>query len=261
MRKSVFLIGTGPSLRNIDVSKLKNFDTLTYNRAYIAFDEWGFDPTYYVAIDSNDNRSMYKDINRLALESKIQKMFLVRTNDNDLHLPQDFQDGDQVKDCEMYVQSEKIVRIINDHSDMTFQGLRHSEDSNGVLINTMIDHNAGFFSMKLMYDMGYRDFYLVGHDVRYRVDKESTSHITVRGGQWTSSADADVNHFRSDYCGKGITFGSPNEETILELWRRFAPLAESYDINITSCSPISRLNEFVKYRDFKEVMEELSGSN
>jgi hypothetical protein len=261
MRKKVFLIGTGPSLKNIDVSKLKSFDTLTYNRAYLAFDEWGFDPTYYVAIDSNDNRSMYKDINKLASESKIQKMFLVQTSDNDLHRPEDFQDGEQVKDYEMYVQSEKIIRIVNDHSNSSFDGLEIHYDKQGAVINAAIEPNAGFFSLKMMYNAGYRDFYLLGHDVRYKVDADSTSHITVRGGQWTSSANADVNHFRPDYCGKGMTFGSPNEDMILGLWRSFIPFAESYDINVTSCSPISRLNEFVKYKNFEEVMDEINGSN
>ena len=64
IKKTAFVIGTGPSLRKIDMSKLKDKKTVTFNRAYIAFDDWGFDPTYYLSIDSNDLRSMYKDVNK-----------------------------------------------------------------------------------------------------------------------------------------------------------------------------------------------------
>lgn len=259
--KKIFLIGTGPSLKDIDVSKLSKFDTLTYNRAYIAFSDWGFDPTYYVAIDGNDNRSIYKDLNQLAKNSSIKKMFLVQTTDNDAHLPQDFQDNDQVKDNEMYCNSGKIVRVINNYSNRNFNSVNESFDSYGETIDMFIEPNAGFFSMKLMYNMGYREFYLIGHDARYQVDEKSTAHITTRGGQWTSSADADTNHFRPDYCGKGITFGRPNEETIVDLWKNFMPNASSLGIKIVSCSPISRLNSFIEYRDFDKVIEELNGSN
>lgn len=60
-KRTAWIIGTGPSLRNIDISKLKEQHTITFNRAYVAFEDWGFDPTYYLAIDSNDMRAMYKD--------------------------------------------------------------------------------------------------------------------------------------------------------------------------------------------------------
>ena len=79
--KTAFIIGTGPSLKDVDVSLLKDYTTITFNRAYIAFEEWGFEPTYYLAIDGNDIRSIYKDINNLILNSNIERFFLYKVND------------------------------------------------------------------------------------------------------------------------------------------------------------------------------------
>ena len=49
---------------------LKNYDCVTFNRAYVAFEDWGFVPKYYLAIDGNDIRIMYKDLGGLIKKHK-----------------------------------------------------------------------------------------------------------------------------------------------------------------------------------------------
>ena len=80
-KKTLYVIGTGPSLRDIDMSLLKDKDTITFNRAYVAYEDWGFTPTYYMCIDANDLRSIYGDIKELT-ETTDTKFFLSRTTDN-----------------------------------------------------------------------------------------------------------------------------------------------------------------------------------
>jgi hypothetical protein len=38
--ETAWVIGTGPSLRNIDASLLKDKPTITFNRAYVAFEDF-----------------------------------------------------------------------------------------------------------------------------------------------------------------------------------------------------------------------------
>src|SRR6187551_16933 len=44
--KRAFIIGNGPSLKQTDLSKLKNEITFGMNRVYLAFPDWGFSTTY-----------------------------------------------------------------------------------------------------------------------------------------------------------------------------------------------------------------------
>ena len=76
MKKTAFIIGTGPSLRDVDVTKLKSCTTMTFNRAYISYEDWGFEPTYYMCIDQNDLNSYYSDVNELIANTSTEKYFL-----------------------------------------------------------------------------------------------------------------------------------------------------------------------------------------
>ena len=46
-----FIIGNGPSLRKMDVSKLQGEYTFGMNRIYLAFDKWGFETSYLVSVN------------------------------------------------------------------------------------------------------------------------------------------------------------------------------------------------------------------
>ena len=112
MTKTAFVIGTGPSLRDIDMSRIKKYDCVTFNRAYIAFEVWGFVPRYYLAIDGNDIRSVYKDINCLIKENKSTDFFILDDEHyNSIHPEDSFQDGE--KKLSLFDWSEKnLFRII-----------------------------------------------------------------------------------------------------------------------------------------------------
>src|SRR5688572_2335525 len=49
--KRAFIIGNGPSLKQTDLTKLKNEITFGMNRIYIAFPEMDFETTYFVSIN------------------------------------------------------------------------------------------------------------------------------------------------------------------------------------------------------------------
>ena len=49
--KRCFIIGNGPSLKNTDVSKLKDEYTFGMNRIYLAFPDWEFKTSYLVSVN------------------------------------------------------------------------------------------------------------------------------------------------------------------------------------------------------------------
>src|SRR5512136_2754506 len=62
-----FVIGNGPSLKQTDLTKLRNEVTYGMNRIYLAFPELGFGTTYYVCINSLVIEQCAEDIRGLPM--------------------------------------------------------------------------------------------------------------------------------------------------------------------------------------------------
>jgi len=279
-RKTAFVIGTGPSLRNIDVSLLKDHTTITFNRAYIAFEEWGFDPTYYLAIDGNDIRSIYKDINNLILNSDIKNFFFADITNNEQYTHKDsYQDGDIVSSNQMFVDSKKVFYLWPDYVSMINPTralkTRHNLFSSKygtykpqkmsffpAFINEQWARpgggaNAGFVGIKVLVALGYTRIVFVGCDCKYRDDQESNKDITVKedDNEYASHDNTDVNHFSPNYFGKGIHFGKPNEQDILKIWSRGADRFKQAGIQVISCTEDSKANEWYDYIPFEDFIK------
>ena len=249
-RKTAWIIGTGPSLNNIDVSRLKNEHTITFNRAYVAFEDWGFDPTYYLAIDSNDMRAMYKDINSLITGSRVKCFFLAHLTDNEIHGPESFQDNDKKDD--LFLKNKNVYFIHQGHHGLNGTKLVHRANK----VFSSHDPNAGIMGLKVLYALGYNEVAFVGCDARYKDDEESNKYITKLGREYISHADYDVNHFRNDYFGKGMRFGKPNEQMIISLWRQAKyEIDKKADFNVYSCTENSNLNDFYQYIPFNDFLD------
>src|SRR5512147_1297094 len=65
--KRAFIIGNGPSLRQTDLSKLKNEITFCMNRFYLAFPELGFTATYLCITNDLVVEQFVNYINALSL--------------------------------------------------------------------------------------------------------------------------------------------------------------------------------------------------
>jgi hypothetical protein len=272
-KRTAWIIGTGPSLRNIDVSKLKNEHTITFNRAYVAFEDWGFDPTYYLCIDATDLRSIYKDINNLIDNSDVKAFFLPKMTDNLEHPAEAFQDGDKTDN--LFVNHKKVFTMIdypvNQEARTQANVASMYEKDTRIYrtrreVYTFHDTNAGIMGLKILKALGYDEVAFVGCDARYRDDEVSNKHITTMGNEYVSSEDYDVNHFRDDYFGKGIRFGKPNEEWIIKLWWWAShQLNQSFiapekfpgirHVNVYSCTENSNLNDYFPYIPFEDFLK------
>ena len=65
--KRAFIIGNGPSLKQTDLSKLKNEITFGMNRIYVIFPELGFHTTYYSATNDLVIEQFHDDILALPM--------------------------------------------------------------------------------------------------------------------------------------------------------------------------------------------------
>jgi len=50
--KRAWIVGNGPSLKQLDMSLLKSEVTFGSNRVYLGFEDWGFATTYWCIVDS-----------------------------------------------------------------------------------------------------------------------------------------------------------------------------------------------------------------
>ena len=60
LNETMFVIGSGPSLNAIDIKKLEGLHTISLNRQYIAYEDWGFWPKYYACIDIRLIHTIYE---------------------------------------------------------------------------------------------------------------------------------------------------------------------------------------------------------
>ena len=232
-KRTLYIIGTGPSLKEMDMDLLKDKDTITFNR----------------------------DLLKLEKTTDI-KFFLSNTTDNDAHDPEDFWEEEWVSDENMFPLSPNITRII-DTIEPSPPGtpvkiefldiwVNHNPYKNELRSNVL--PNAGIMSMLIGFLMlGYDEIAFIGCDCRYRNDEESNKYLVKKGKAFKSTENYDTNHFRDDYFGENITFGAPNEEEIIYLWGQFSNHIENLrsglgrDIQVYSCTPGSNANAFYPY--------------
>jgi hypothetical protein len=279
MTETAFVIGTGPSLNKIDMDKLKNYDCVTFNRAYVAFEDWGFAPRYYLAIDGHDIRSMYKDLGGIIKKYKDTEFFIREDEISNSHFPpSSFQDED--KKTSLFDWGEDNLYKLHYSAGSGFKGKGKSLSSwrdydiplhaspwetrsDGPGNPTEFKYvelpyypNAGWMGVELLYALGYKKIGFVGCDSRYKDDDESNKDITIvaDGNEYISHADTDINHFRPDYFGKGYHFGSPNPETIVKVWEEGSKRIPE-DLELFSCTPDSAVNPWYEYIDFDEYIK------
>jgi len=245
--KTAYLIGTGPSLKKIDISKLKDKRTITFNRAYVAFEDWGFEPSYYLSIDSEDIKSTHKDINNLIENSNIERFFLPHSIQTSSDFP-----------GEKFIESDNVQFLVDPPEAWSILlPISHNlEIPNTNLLVSPIQPNAGFMGLKMLYMMGYEEVALLGCDARYTIDKDTQRSIEWTDDGCVSHEDYDPNHFRDDYFGKGQTFGRPNEQQQVYIWDCAATEINDYKLpmKVYSCSEGSNLNKYFKYIDFEDFI-------
>ena len=231
--KPLFLIGSGPSLVDCDISSLKNCYTISFNRSYIAFKDWGFYPTYFAGLDhvvNNDNKDEYK---KLIRESSIKRFFFTM---------------DEMSKEHLISPKTSLVEIA-----------KTAEICPNIDFNRKLQvANSGLFGLQLALGiLGFKEIYLLGCDANYTDDVKG---IDVVDGVYVSQKNKDVNHFRLDYYGKGTTYNRPNNPRYhLPAWKYFYDKYiknNNFGYNVFNCSKTGKL-DFFPFKDFEDIKKEI----
>lgn len=194
LNERCFIVGNGPSLNKIDLTKLKSEYSFAVNGIFYKTDEMGYKPTFYVVEDGAVMEDNTERINKYECEykffpsiykPKIKKRintFFFNMN-RSFYEPRSwyFESPQFSKDCHNKIYCGQSVTIIN---------------------------------LQLAYYLGFKEVYLIGMDFSYNIPESAK----VKGHKITSTED-DINHFHPDYFGKGKTWHDPKLHNVLKSYQ------------------------------------------
>lgn len=168
------IIGNGPSLKNTDLSRLKNVFTFGLNRFYMAFPELGFATSALLTVNNLVIEQCAEDFRKLPIPTFISWR------------------------GRKYIQPSPNLHYI--HTSYLLPGF--SGNAAGRLWEGA---TVTFVAMQLAYFMGFKQVILIGVDHSFAT--KGTPNTTI-----VSSGD-DPNHFNPSYFGKGFRWQLPDLET------------------------------------------------
>ena len=176
--KRAFIIGNGPSLKQTDLSKLKNEVTFAMNRFYLAFSELGF-TTSYICVTNDLVVEQFAD-DFVALP--IPKFIAWRSHRH-------FKQNITFKNMPTFVYT-------------SYTGPRFATDVRGRVWEGATVTNL---ALQLAFHMGIEKAILIGVDHNF-TDKGQANKTIVSSGD-------DPNHFDPRYFGKGVKWQLPDLDT------------------------------------------------
>jgi hypothetical protein len=206
------------------VGRLGDFHTIAFNRSFVAWERWGFDPTYYACFDPivlEDNRHL---IANLVTQSGVRQFFL------------------HAAAQELGISCTHRVALVRLHEGRAFSCNSQEINDYG---------NVGASSLQILASLGYCKVVLIGVDARY--DRGAAG--PVDGGFIRVEDDAD--HFHPDYLRGMRRVAQPDLQKILGQWPSAALGARAAGLTIVNASLGSQLDCFERM-DFEASLRWLS---
>ncbi len=169
-----FIIGNGPSLKNTDLSLLKEEFSFGMNRIYLMFPELGFSSTYFLSVNSLVIEQCAEDIRSLT----IPKFLSWRSRG--------------------LIQPTKDMAFLH----TTYTGPKFAQDARRRLWEGA---TVTYVALQLAYHMGFEQVILIGVDHSFSAKGKPNSTVVSQGD--------DQDHFNTSYFGKGFRWQLPDLET------------------------------------------------
>jgi hypothetical protein len=195
------------------MGRLADEHTISYNRSYVAYPEWGFDPTYYACIDRISLLDNAADIRALVARSRIQQFFL------------------RDSAAALGFRSDGRVRLIHVRDEPDF-----STDLDGL----GMFGNVAAVSIQVLAALGYDRVVMVGVDGHY--GPQPSAKAGARPWMLTGTADDDQNHFFPGYHGEGRQFTRPNPAKLQRGWHDLAAALPGAGIEVVNASSPTALD-------------------
>ncbi len=208
-----FIIGNGPSLKEMDLSRLRNEITFGMNRFYLAYSDLGFPATYYVSV-------------------------------NDLVIEQCASDIQQLKQPR-FVSWRGGRQWLKPEKDLHFLYTTYTEPIFATDIRNRLWESATvtFVTMQIAFYMGFSEVILIGVDHNFATKGKANTTIVSTGD--------DPNHFHAQYFGKGFRWQLPDLEKSEIGYRMARTVFEKNDRVIVDATVGGKLEIFkkVNYND------------
>jgi len=171
-----FIIGNGPSLKETDISLLKDEYTFGMNRIYLAFPEWGFRTSYLVSVNDLVIEQCARDLAGLEMS----KFFSWRTH--------------------RYFAPFKLSGSNQPHFLFTtHSGPKFARDACGRLWEGA---TVTYVCLQLAFHMGFEKAILIGVDHSFTTQGAANKTVVSQGD--------DPNHFDPSYFGEGFRCQLPD---------------------------------------------------
>jgi hypothetical protein len=176
--KRAFVIANGPSLKQTDMSRLKNELTFGMNRIYLMFPELGFSTTYLTVINDLVIEQTAGDLAALS----VPKFIAWHSR---RHFPR-----------------QLSMTQLPTFLYTSYTGPHFSRDVRGRVWEGATVTNV---TLQLAFHMGFQQIILIGADHNYTATGKPNTTVVSQGD--------DPNHFSPAYFGKGFRWQLPDLET------------------------------------------------
>jgi len=202
-----FIIGNGPSLRKMDLSRLKKGFTFGMNRIFLMYPQLGFSTTFLVSINNLVIEQSATDIQSL----KIPRFVSWRSR--------------------TWLHPEEDLFFLY----TTYTGPKFARDVTG---RVWEGATVTYVSLQLAYYFGFSEVVLIGVDHNFATKGEPNKTVTSEGN--------DPNHFHPDYFGKGFRWQLPDLETSEIAYRLAKNAFESDGRRVIDATKNGKLTVFPK---------------
>ncbi len=179
-----FILGTGPSLKEIDPAPLRDEVTFGMNAGFLVHDWLGFEPTYYAVDDSLVYHDRFQDIKERVVDSTC--FFPVQFECHGFDRP----NHHYVRALYELDEGGDWPAFSNDASRLVWYG-----------------GTVTYFCLQLAWYMGFQEVVLLGMDHSYTRPPD----LIELGDEWTSQGP-DANHCHPDYFGAGLHSRAPRTD-------------------------------------------------
>ncbi|MHC1771544.1 MAG: 6-hydroxymethylpterin diphosphokinase MptE-like protein [Flexilinea sp.] len=169
-----FIMGNGPSLKNTDLSKLKNEFTFGLNRIYLAFPEMGFETTYYLCVNDLVVEQTSSDIRNLRMPRFVT-----------------------TRAMKWLKPAENLFFLYSTYTGPTFAKDIRKRMWEGATVTYM--------ALQTAFYLGFQQVILIGVDHSFATKGKPNETVTSQGD--------DPNHFNPGYFGKGFRWQLPDLDT------------------------------------------------
>lgn len=241
-----FIMGNGPSLKRIDLEKLKNEYVWGMNRCYLLFDKISWRPQFYTAVDDLVVPDICEELNDM-----------VRQNLNTLFFFSD---------------NFFYTKVIRDKPNIVWfrhRGVDAKKGGDGYFSckpskYVRISNTVTLTAMQLAVYMGFNPIILIGCDTKFVLPDNIITHGSVfdsgtgeliSGYNITSTKDNDPNHFDPSYFGAKRKWHAPNVSGMINGYKNANIVCKRLGIEVTNATKGGKLEVFTR-NDFNDLFEE-----